>query len=140
MRRLFLIIALCLIALPAMAQTTLSFQWDPMPAGQAWDNVRLYEVSGAAYALKGVAAGTATTITITGLTPGSHTYIVRAVSGSIESADSNSVSATVKPGSPANFKIVTVRIGEDGIVTLKLVDPSEFFRANAGYVLALRRF
>ena len=126
-RILFTVVLLCLFALPSLA-ADLQFQWDPMPAGQNWTNVRLYQVVGTNYTLKGTVAGTATTFTLTGVTPGSYTYIVRSVAIALESGDSNSVSTAINPNAPSNFKIVAVQIDNDGNVTFRLVDPAEFFR------------
>jgi hypothetical protein len=125
---IFVVVLLCLCSLPALA-VDLTFQWDAMPAGQSWSNVKLYELSAGTYTLKGTVAGTVTTYTVTGVLPGSHTYIVRSVAGTVESVDSNSVAKDIQPGAPSNFKIVMVDIAPDGTVTVKLVDPAEFFRS-----------
>jgi hypothetical protein len=43
-RIIMLCVLLCLFTLPALA-VDLTFQWDAMPTGQAWTNVKLYELS-----------------------------------------------------------------------------------------------
>jgi hypothetical protein len=128
MKRLLFVIALLLFALPTMA-ADITFQWD-LVAGQTWDNVKLYELAGTNYTLKGTVPGTATTFTLTGVAPGNHTYIVRSLLNTVESIDSNSVSKAIQPGQPGNFRIVMVSVSDDGTVTVKLVDPAEFFRAG----------
>lgn len=124
----------CLImlvfALPCMA-TDLTFMWDPMPAGQGWTNVRIYQVAGTTYTLKGTAAGTATSLTITGFNPGSYIFVARSVAGALESADSNQATKDILPASPTHF-LISVTIAPDGSVTFKLIDPNEFFRAKVG--------
>lgn len=128
-RILMLCVLLCLLSVPVVA-ADLNFQWDPAPAGQGWTNVKLYEIVGTVYTLKGTAVGTATTISLTGVAPGTHLYIVRSVAGTLESVDSNSVNAPINPAAPTNFKIVMVDIAPDGTVTVKLVDPALFFRSS----------
>ncbi len=74
--------------------------------------VRCYERAGAAapytYTLAATAPGAATTLTISNLAVGTHTYIVRSWNGQQESADSNAVSATILPvpSSPTTLTIV----------------------------------
>ena len=53
--------------------------------------VRVYEVVGSNYVLKGEVASSVTTFVLVGVTPGKHTYIARSYSDvwKIESADSN---------------------------------------------------
>jgi len=128
MKRLILVILLTLFALPAMA-VDITLQWDAMPVGQAWDNVVAYEKVGTTYINKGQVVGAVTTLTITNVAIGSHTYIVRSKQASVESVDSNTASKDILPINPGNLRIVTVIIGEDGTVTFKLVDPIEFFRS-----------
>ena len=91
MKRLILVILLTLFALPAMA-VDITLQWDAMPVGQAWDNVVAYEKVGTTYINKGQVVGAVTTLTITNVAIGSHTYIVRSKQASVESVDSNTAS------------------------------------------------
>lgn len=127
-RLLMTVFVLLALTLPALA-VDLTFRWDAMPTGQNWTNVRLYQVSGTTYTLKGTAAGNATTLTITGFGPGSYTFIARSVVGSLESVDSNTASKDIVPDTPGNFRIVAVEIAPDGTVTFRLLDPAEFFRS-----------
>ena len=130
MKRLLVVLFLLLCFVAPSFATDLTFSWDAMPAGQNWTNVRLYEITGTNYILKGTVAGTATTYTLTGVLPGNHTYIVRSVADTIESVDSNSVVKALQPGAPTNFKIVAVNIDDQGNITFRLVDPAEFFRKS----------
>ncbi len=124
---LFLVSALASSAFAA----DITFAWD-IPAGQTYDNVRLYEVSGASYVQKLQVAGAETTCTLTGVAVGNHTYIVRGILNAVESPDSNSAAKAIQPGAPGNFRIVAVNIAEDGTVTFKLLTPEEFFRPKVG--------
>ena len=105
----------------------LNFEWDPMPAGQAWELVRIYEIVDGSYNLVAEAPGDQTTATVTDVAPGNHVYIARSFQATLESADSNQVSQDIEPSAP-NLRIIAVYIAEDGTVTFKLVDPAEFFR------------
>lgn len=111
MRRILILIAfLCLVASVQAADIT--FAWDPMPAGQQWEKVRLYERTGTAgnyqYTLKGEVDGNLTTMTIPGVTPGTHTFIARSYANSWESADSNTVTTGPVPQAPSGIKITVV--------------------------------
>ena len=87
--------------------------WDAPAAGQTWVSVRIYERTGAApnftYVKVGETSnGTVTSITLTGIVPGTHTFVARAYN-IWESADSNSVLTPVVPNAPT-VKTVTVII------------------------------
>ena len=125
MKRLILALLLGLLALPAMA-VDLTLQWDPMPAGQAWENVVAYEKVGTTYVNKGQVVGTATTLTITNVAIGSHTYIVRSKQAAIESADSNSASKDIAPVNPGNLRILVVTLDETGKVEFRFFTPEEY--------------
>jgi hypothetical protein len=129
MKRLLFTVALLLFALPALAADVPLF-WDTN-TGPAYDKVRIYERTGTAgnyvYTMKIEVAGTVTTATVTGLSPGTHYLVARGYIAPIESVDSNSVSPIV-PGNINNLRLIAVLIGEDGTVTIRLVDPAEFFR------------
>ena len=112
MKRLAMLLGMLLFfALPGLA-ADITFVWDPAPAGQTWTKVRLYERTGTTspygYALKGEVAGAATTITITGVAPGAHTYIARSYDGQWESADSNTASTGAVPTTPGNIRITVI--------------------------------
>jgi hypothetical protein len=133
MKRLFGLLCLGLVlssmtalgSLPVVA-ADLTFAWDANP-GSPWEKVRLYEKIGANYSLKGEVVGTLTTITITGILPGAHSYIARSFAATVESADSNTATTTILPGAPGNFRIVVVTVSPDGAITgVKLMTYDEF--------------
>lgn len=110
MKRLLLGIALLMILATFACAATLNFAWDPAAAGETWSLVRIYERVGAAapytYTKVIEVPGTAVTASALNVPAGTHTYIARSVApdGVTESNDSNAVTATLKPGSPANLK------------------------------------
>jgi hypothetical protein len=122
MKRLLIVIALlCLMALPAMA-ATLTFQWDAMPSGQTWTQVRIYEKSGTNYTLLGsTTSGTATSMTVSGITPGAHNFVARSYDGAWESADSNVLVTGPVPSAPGNFKITAVVMAAVGALGFVIV-------------------
>lgn len=121
-----LLIALFLMQGAALA-ADVKLAWDPMPADQAWEKVRIYEKVGATYTQKGEVAGNLTQITLTGITPGTHILIARAFQTQLESADSNTVTAVINPLNPQNLRIVAeIIVGEDGNVRIRLLDPAAF--------------
>jgi len=90
MKRIVLFLALMILALPMMA-ADVTLEWDPMPAGQSWTAVRCYEINSAgAYVRVGEVPGTSTKMTLTGVTPGIHKYVVRPFNV-WEAPDSNAV-------------------------------------------------
>ncbi|NLT67273.1 MAG: hypothetical protein GXX84_11785 [Acidobacteria bacterium] len=108
-----ILIGLLLLASTGAAQAAdITFAWDPAPPGQNWEKVRLYERTGNpgayVYTLKGEVAGTLTTMTITGVTPGAHTYVARSYAGGWESVDSNEVNTGPVPSSPSGIKITVI--------------------------------
>jgi hypothetical protein len=126
-------LVLALLLSPLATAADLTFQWDAAPAG-SWDNVVLYEVNGTIYTNKGSVAGSLTTMTITGVGAGLHTYVVRGVKNSTESDNSNSAATTIKPGAPSNLRIAVVRVEEDGTISgVRFLTAeefqAEFFRA-----------
>ena len=107
--KLLLFAALFLIALPCLA-ADVTLQWDPHSAGPAWESVRAYEISGGNYTQVGEVTGTETQLTITGVTPGAHTYVVRSVAQPWgESADSNQAT-TPDVATPPTGVHVTVTV------------------------------
>ena len=103
MKRVMLVLVL-LLGMPAMLQAaTLTFQWDPMPAGQNWSKVRLYEKSGTVYTLLAEVAVPATQVVAT-IVPGAHAFVVRSYDGTWESADSNTVTTGPVPAAPSNLR------------------------------------
>lgn len=105
-----LIIALLLFALTASASDVI-LTWDPMPAGQSWTHVRIYERTGAAapytYTRKAEVTGDKTTATIADVAPGVHVYVARSVNG-WESVDSNPSSTPDVPTAPSLTVTVTI--------------------------------
>jgi hypothetical protein len=126
MRRLLIILALLLCATQAFA-ADVTLKWDPMPAGQAWEKVRIYEMVGTAYSLKAEVAGSATQATIANVPIGTHVYIARAYQATLESPDSNTASKSFGPSSPMNFVIVA-SIGPNGAVSIRALSPEQFAR------------
>lgn len=133
MKTLLITLLLLLLATPLLAADyNVNVAWDN-PTSQAWNNVRIYEKVGASYAMKVEVAGSALTATITNVQPGNHTYIARSYMNSVESVDSNTASKEIQPDLPGNFRIAVleVEVDDNGTVTIKsvkLVDPSQFFR------------
>jgi len=87
-----------------------TFGWEPMPAGQSWASVRIYDLSIIPPAL---VAETQCTIgppvtcptEVTTIMPrAAHTYVARAWDGFWESGDSNSVGVPAPPDAPTGLK------------------------------------
>jgi hypothetical protein len=100
---------------------TLTFVWDPKPADQNWAKVRLYEKSGTIYTLLIEVAGAATQATVTNVTPGAHSFVVRSFDGTWESGDSNVVVTGPVPNPPGNFKILSVVLASAGALAMVLL-------------------
>jgi len=128
MKQLLLVIALLFMAAVACVAEDVNLTWDAMPAGQAWENVRIYEVVGSSYNQVAEVLGTETVATIPDVSIGDHIYIARSYQAGNESSDSNQVITEIDPAEPSNFRIITVNIDDDGNITFRLVDPAEFFR------------
>ena len=110
MRKLICIAFLFLCASIAQA-ADITFTWDPMPAGQNWQQVRIYEKMTTTYNKVAEVPGNQTTATVKNVVPGRHEYIARAYDGTWESDDSNSVVTPPIPASPTNIKAtITVSI------------------------------
>lgn len=107
---LSLLLLLALMATPLFG-ATVTLAWDPKPTGDTRTHVRIYERTGAAapfaYTLIGTAIEPATTIVLSSVPAGSHTYVARAWNGQSESADSNAVSVVILavPGTVTNVTI-----------------------------------
>ncbi len=105
MTRLLILLALDGIAF-AQQTGTVTFTWDPMPAGQNWQQVRIYERFGSqapyTYAKVAEVPGNQITATVQGVSAGKHTYIARSVDG-WESDDSQATSTPPKPNPPGNL-------------------------------------
>lgn len=94
------------------AAATVTLAWDPMPAGQAWTQVRAYERTGATapytYNLVAtVACPGCVGVSIPNVAAGTHTYVVRSTDGISESLDSSSVQGTILsvPNPPSTITI-----------------------------------
>lgn len=99
-RRYAVILFLLLAVSPQLwATADVHIAWDPMPSGQAWVEVRAYELVGKppTPTLVGTVTTPATvsTLTLYNVPAGTHTYIVRSWNGQQESVDSNTDSATI---------------------------------------------
>lgn len=108
MRTLLGVILWLLLTASAMA-ADVKLSWD---AGEStWTSVRIYERTGTApnytYAKVGETLGTATEITLTGVTPGVHTYIARSYNA-WESGDSNAASTPPIPAIPTGLKYIII--------------------------------
>jgi hypothetical protein len=108
MKRLLLLLTL-LLCTSACFAGSVNLAWDPMPVTESWTLVRIYERTGTAdnytYVNRVEVPAALTSISLTGVKSGSHTYVARAFDGTVESVDSNSVTATILPGAPANLKL-----------------------------------
>lgn len=89
---------------PIPQTITVTFEWDPMPPGEMWTEVRLYEILGESYILLATVAGSLTTATVAGLAAANHVFIIRSFDGRLESIDSNQAVMTM-PSAPINFII-----------------------------------
>ncbi len=112
MKRLMSVLTLLFIlTLPAFA-ADVKLAWDPMPASQVWTEIRVYEVVGTNYNLIGTVTGSPlpTTFTITNVSSGTHTYVIRSFNGQSLSVDSNTASLTVlsNPLAPGNLTITVI--------------------------------
>ncbi len=108
--KIFMLIAAGLFASSALA-ADITLAWDAMPAGQSWTAVRAYEIVGTEYVRVGEVAGNITTLKLSNVAPGKHTYVVRSTNGQWESADSNQASTLPQPGSPGGLKVtVTIEV------------------------------
>ena len=106
-RCLLPVILLLAFAASAMAQVT--FQWDAYVPATDIDGFKLYQgtatgVYGAS-AVATITPGTATTFTLPRPSPGIYFWVLRAYKGTLESGNSNEVTATVKPQTPTTLKI-----------------------------------
>lgn len=121
MKRILFAVIVVLIMAAAACAATLTFEWDPMPVGQNWTKVRLYEKSGTTYTLLIEVDGTATQATATNVTPGVHSFVARSFDGTWESGDSNVVVTGSVPNPLGNFKILTLVIASAGALAAILL-------------------
>jgi hypothetical protein len=114
-RKVILLLLFFLFLSTIALSATVTLAWDPMPAGQAWTKVLIYEQIGVApytYTLVGqtptVVPPTAPlTTTSFAATTGTHTYVARASNGQSESVNSNAVQGIIlaTPSSPTTITI-----------------------------------
>ena len=121
MKRILFVATVILLAAASTYAATLTFTWDPMPAGQDWTKVRLYEKSGTTYTLLTEVAGTATQATVTNVIPGAHSFVARSFDGTWESGDSSAVITGPVPNPPGNFKILSVFLASVGALAAVLL-------------------
>ena len=88
----------------------LQLQWDPMPTTEAWQSVRLYDVSATPEVLLGTTPCTVgtpmscpTSIVIV-IQKKAYKIVARSFDGNWESLDSNQVAVLGPPASPTNLK------------------------------------
>jgi len=120
MKRIIFAVILVLIMAVAASAATLTFEWDPMPAGQNWTKVRLYEKSSADYTLLVEVEGAETRATVE-ITPGEHSFVARSFDGVWESEDSNVVTTGPVPDSPGNLRILVVVLASIGALAVILL-------------------
>ena len=125
MKRLLILSCLFLCLQLMAAAATVSLAWDPAPAGQSWQKVRIYEKGAAGYVLLAEVAGDATTTQIS-VVPGAHAWVARGFDGVWESSDSNTVTTGPVPVSPGGLRIGAVLAAAGGLVGLILL--LAFFR------------
>jgi hypothetical protein len=114
-RRLVITLLFAVLNTVAAAAADITLTWDPMPTGQTWQAVRIYELVNGTPTKVGevaVANGLPNRITLTGVVPGVHTYTARSVDPQWgESTDSNQATTNPANGAPTGFKItVTVTV------------------------------
>ncbi len=113
MKRLILVLALFIfLACPLIAQTgTVTLAWDANPATDQVTKYTVYRAPAATGPWTKVQDVTATTATVTGLSPGIYFFHVTASNVWGESGPSNVVSTPPPAGSPANLKVtVTLQV------------------------------
>lgn len=111
----FLILVLLILTFVAFADAAnLQFGWDPKPAGDARNRVRVYERTGSAapysYNWVGEVLEPTQSFTLNGVPAGSHVYVARGFNGQTESGDSNAVSVVIVaiPGAVTNLTVTFV--------------------------------
>jgi hypothetical protein len=119
MKRLLMLSCLFLCLPLTAAAATVTLAWDPAPAGQSWQKVRIYEKGAAGYVLLVEVAGDATTAQIS-VVPGAHAWVARSFDGVWESSDSNTVTTGPVPTSPGGLRIGAVLAAAGGIIGLIL--------------------
>ena len=96
-----------LAGLWAMQTKQVSLSWDPMPAGEAWQTIRIYDAGLMVAETKCTQTeGTwscPTTVTFE-LTKTAHSFTARSFDGNWESSDSNVVTVKGPPAAPGNLK------------------------------------
>ncbi len=114
MKRLILAALFLLLACSLMAQTgtgTVTLAWDANPATDQVTKYTVYRAPAAAGPWTKVQDVTATTATVTGLSPGIYFFRVTASNVWAESGPSNVVSTPPPAGAPANLKVtVTLQV------------------------------
>lgn len=114
MRKIISFLLPVLFAVSLNAAVGVKLAWDPKPVSETWTEIHCYERTGAAapftYTSVATAPGTATSLTVSGVSTGTHTYIVRSFNGQQESTDSNAVSVTILPvpGAPTNVTTTVI--------------------------------
>lgn len=104
MKTLFTILALFIAA--ALNAADVSLAWDPNNPPGTVSKFTVYQKNGTNWVKKGETAGT--TFTVTGLTPGVHTFAVTATNTWGESARSNEQTTPAPANPPANLRITTI--------------------------------
>ncbi len=112
MKRLIFVVLFLFLTFPLMAQTgTVTLAWDANPATDQVTKYTVYHAPASTGPWTKVQDVTATTATVTGLSPGIYFFHVTASNVWGESGPSNVVSTPPPAGTPANLKItVTVQV------------------------------
>jgi hypothetical protein len=104
--RLVLLLLSFLLATSIASAAQIKFAWDPMPSGQAWQGVRVYDITSPEIP---VLACTSTNPAITECTMAAaprtaRTYAAKSYVGDMESDFSNSIVWPGAPAAPAGLK------------------------------------
>ena len=104
MRRLTAVLALMFAFGVSAWAADVRLAWDAAP-DESWTEVRIYEVVGSNYVLRGTVAGSVTTFTMVDVQPGKHVYVARSYSDvwKLESGDSNQAITPNLNRPPANL-------------------------------------
>ena len=113
-------LVVCLLLAATATAATVTLAWDPAPAGQAWQKIRIYEKGATGYTLVTEVAGDAATAQIS-VVPGPHSWVARSYDGIWESGDSNAVTTGPVPAAPGGLRIGAVLAAIGGVIGIILM-------------------
>jgi hypothetical protein len=113
-------LVVCLLLVATANAATVTLAWDPAPAGQAWQKIRIYEKGATGYTLVTEVAGDAATAQIS-VIPGAHSWVARSYDGIWESGDSNAVTTGPVPAAPGGLRIGAVLAAVGGVIGMILM-------------------